>query len=359
MSPFWQQQIDPFIGAGRTINAGIAQLPMMRAMVANRAAQGQFYVAHAGQEEAAAEEARARAGLTDTQNQRGQLQLSAAMKAIGILQQPGALTRDDEGNLVLDKDAEQGILASVAGASTGGDDMSKGVGGLVTAGNAANQARLNREAKAALPKGTLPIDAASTATIANSLPSSVIKSMGESYPQPDVVQPGATTPAPRPITMGQNTQFKLQNTFNEMVDAGIPPAEARIMAPRVVIGTNSVPQPVVTTNVPAGPPVSHWYGADTPGTPAVTSTNSMSIPESGADQTIIGALQKRYPDLVKQLGLDTATANAPSASGAVAPQAGTATAQPQGIRVRNKNTGQLGTQLADGSVVPDPIPQAQ
>jgi hypothetical protein len=159
--------------------------------------------------------------------------------------------------------------------------------------------------------------------------------------------------------MGQNTQFKLQNTFNEMVDAGIPPAEARIMAPRVVIGTNSVPQPVVTTNVPAGPPVSHWYGADTPGTPAVTSTNSMSIPESGADQTIIGALQKRYPDLVKQLGLDTATANAPSASGAVAPQAGTATAQPQGIRVRNKNTGQLGTQLADGSVVPDPIPQAQ
>jgi hypothetical protein len=278
------------------------------------------------------------------------------MKAVGILQQPGALTRDDEGNLVLDKDAEQGILASVAGASTGGDDMSKGVGGLVTAGNAANQARLNREAKAALPKGTLPIDAASTATIANSLPSSVIKSMGESYPQPDVVQPGATTPAPRPITMGQNTQFKLQNTFNEMVDAGIPPAEARIMAPRVVIGTNSVPQPVVTTNVPAGPPVHHWLGrADTPGTPAVTSTNAMSIPESGADQTIIGAMQKRYPDLVKQLGLDTATATTPGSpdTGTPAPQTSTATVQPQGIRVRNKKTGQMGTQLPDGTVIPD------
>ena len=161
--------------------------------------------------------------------------------------------------------------------------------------------------------------------------------------------------------MPQNTQFKLKQTFGQLVAAGMSPAEAEIAAPRLVVGTNSVPQPVITTNSPGTPATGLggklWIGS--PATPPVTSTNSMSIPESGADQTIIGALQKRYPDLVRQLGLDTATANNPSTPEAVEPQAGTVTAQPQGIRVRNKKTGQFGTQLADGSVVPDQVPQAQ
>ena len=355
LSPFWQQQVDPFYGGARTIGEGIARIPMMRAMAANRAAQGQFYQAHAEQERQAAGEAAARSGLIDTQSKRGQLQISAALEASRILQQPGALRRDDEGNLVLDQAAEQGIMSSIAGLSTGGDDMAKGVGNLMTSGNAANQARLNRSAKSATDASKVN-NSAQVSTIANNLPASVIKSMGESYPQPAITQPGENTPKPRPITMSQGTQFKLKSTFDQMVAAGMSPAEAEIAAPRVAIGTNSVPQPVVTTNVPAGPPVHHWFGrSDTPGTPAVTSTNSASIPESGADQTILGAIQKRYPDLVKQLGLDTATANSPGApdTGTPAPQTSTATVQPRGIRVRNKKTGQLGTQLPDGSVIPD------
>jgi hypothetical protein len=319
------------MGAGRTIGMGIAQLPMMRAQAANRAAQGQFYVAHAGQEEAAAEEARARAGLTDTQNQRGQLQLSAAMKAVGILQQPGALTRDDEGNLVLDKDAEQGILASVAGASTGGDDMSKGVGGLVTAGNAANQARLNREVKAALPKGTPPINASATATIAGNLPASALKSVEESNPIPgNPATPLATGGnKPFPLTLSQALQSKLQNTFTQLVKSGVSPAEAEIQARSLVMGTNATAAPVTVTNSPGSPAIKGFI-RDTPAVPPNVSTNSFTVQPGGADQTIVSALMQnpKTAAVIQQLGLAPATANTPADNGTPAPQAGTATAKP-------------------------------
>ena len=331
MSQFWEQQTAPLYGAARTIGSGISQIPFMRAMAANRAAQGQFYQAHAGQEEAAAEEARARAGLTDTQNQRGQLQLSAAMKAVGILQQPGALTRDDEGNLVLDKDAEQGILASVAGTSTSGDDMSKGVGGLVTAGNVANQARLNREAKAALPKGTPPIDTATTATIASKLPSNVIQSVEQSTPIPG----NPATPLagggnkPFPLTLSQALQSKLQNTFTALVKSGVSPAEAEIQARGLVMGTNAAPSPVTVTNSP-GVPAKPGFFHDTPAVPPNVTTNSFTVQPGGADQTIVGALMQnpKTAAVIQQLGLAPATANATADSGTPAPQAGTTTTQP-------------------------------
>jgi hypothetical protein len=206
------------------------------------------------------------------------------------------------------------------------------------------------------PKGTQPIDTASTATIASKLPSNVIQSVEQSNPIPG----NPATPLagggnkPFPLTLSQALQSKLQNTFAQLVKSGVSPAEAEIQARGLVMGTNATAAPVTTTNSPGSPAVKGFF-KDTPAVPPNVTTNSFTAQPGGADQTIVAALMQnpKTAAVIQQLGLAPATANAAADSGTPAPQAGTATVQPQGIRVRNKKTGQLGTQLPDGSVIPD------
>ena len=84
LTPFWQQQVDPFYGGTRTIGAGIARIPMMRAMAANRAAQGQFYTAHAEQERQAAELERQKGIAAANETQEGSDFADSASQALGV-----------------------------------------------------------------------------------------------------------------------------------------------------------------------------------------------------------------------------------------------------------------------------------
>jgi len=88
MSPYWQEQMSPWTRASQNISEQLMRLPAMRAMGQQRAAMGQYYQAHAGQEDAAAEEALARTRLLTAQSvdaesgNASQDRLSAALKKV-------------------------------------------------------------------------------------------------------------------------------------------------------------------------------------------------------------------------------------------------------------------------------------
>lgn len=86
MSPYTAEQISPFARAAQNIGDRLAQMPYMRMMGQQRAAMGQYYQAHAGQEAAAAAEAGAHSRLynaqaeDEEQGNAAQMRLSDALK---------------------------------------------------------------------------------------------------------------------------------------------------------------------------------------------------------------------------------------------------------------------------------------
>jgi len=174
-------------------------------------------------------------------------------------------------------------------------------GKLVTGSDVLSDPQL---AAAQSTKGAPAANAASTATIAANLPANVIKSVEQSQPIPNNPAMLGMTPKPFPLTMSQALQGKLQNTFVQLVNNGVPPAQAEIYAKGLVMGTNATAQPVTVTNSPEIPAKPGFF-RDTPAVPANISTNSFQATPGGADQTIVGQLAKdpRFSGVLNQLGL--------------------------------------------------------
>ena len=152
-SAYWDAQTAPFNTGIRSIGQALMQRPYMQAMANQRAAMSQFYQAHAGQEEAAAEEARARTTKLGVDTQRGQLQLSSALALADRFKQPGAITQDKEGNLVIDKAAIGDVVSAISGESKDATDASTSIAGLLKGRNEPVQADLNRAKPVVVPTG--------------------------------------------------------------------------------------------------------------------------------------------------------------------------------------------------------------
>lgn len=349
MSQFWEQQTAPLYGAARTIGSGIASIPLMRAMAANRAAQGQFYVAHAEQEREAAELERQKAIAAANQTQESGDFADSAANAVPVFSDPNAKPEDRQ-KAATDLMRKAGRLAAkdpdkamqifdhlVQRMQAAPGDLTQqfeanNPGKLVTGSDVLTDQQL-AEAQSAknAPKGTPPIDASATATIAGNLPASALKSVEESNPIPGNPATPLATGGNKPfqLTISQALQSKLQNTFTQLVKSGVSPAEAEIQAKGLVMGTNAAPSPVTVTNSPGSPAVKGFF-KDTPAVPPNVTTNSFTVQPGGADQTIVAALMQnpKTAAVIQQLGLAPATANATADNGTPAPQAGTATAQP-------------------------------
>jgi hypothetical protein len=379
LTPYWQQQVDPFYGGARTIGEGIARIPMMRSMAAQRAAQSQYQLAHAEQEREAAELERQKAIAAANETQESSDFAEAAATAVPVFSDPSS-KQEDRQAAATDLMRKAGRLAAknpdkamqifdhlVQRMQVNPTDLTQqyevNSGKTLTGSDVLTDEQLAAaQAAKNAPKGTAPINAASTSTIAAGLPAAALKSVSESQPIPG--NPATPTPTgykPFPLTISQALQSKLQNTFVQLVESGVPPAQAEIQAKGLVLGTNATAEPNIVTNSPGSPeirtPGKIWGTNVTPAVPPTTSTNSYTVQPGGADQTIVGQLSKdpRFSGLLNQLGLAPVTATSPDVpdTGTLAPQTSTATVQPQGIRVRNKKTGQMGTQLPDGTVIPD------
>ena len=226
-SAYWQQQTEPFNNGLRTIGAALANRPYMQAMANNRAMMGQYYQAHAGQEEASAEEARARAGLAGVQTQRGQFQLSSALALADRFKQPGAITQDSEGNLVIDKAAIGDVVSAISGESKDANDASSAIAGLLKGRNLPVQADLDRQNKTNINAATIagkaaqPVVVPSGGTLVNPQTGKPMTEGGVTLP------PGATRFAPQvagnePMTQtatGQPVQPKSSAVDNTIASA--------------------------------------------------------------------------------------------------------------------------------------------
>jgi len=329
-SPYWESQTAPLYGAARTIGSGIASLPMMRAMAANRAAQGQFYQAHAEQEQAAAGEAAARQAQiqqaieTEFGKTSSGTQFSKTLaRILPIMSDPNSTPEarrqaasdamSDFGQLAADKPDEALKTFETMeqlGRNNPGDFTQNFIamngGKMPTGSDALSDEQL---AAAQSAKGAPAANAASTATIAANLPANVIKSVEQSQPIPNNPAMLGMTPKPLPLTMSQALQGKLQNTFVQLVQNGVPPAQAEIYAKGLVMGTNATAQPTITTKNPGSPEVRTpgrlWGTNVTPAVPPTLSTNSFHVASGGADQTMVGQLAKdpRFSGVLNQLGL--------------------------------------------------------
>ena len=329
-SPYWESQTAPLYGAARTIGSGIASLPMMRAMAAQRAAQAGYYVQRGQELEQTGREAAARTGLIEQQtsdlaNQGDEARefSDSAANAIPVFSDPGA-TPDDRKAAATDLMRKFGRLSSkkpeeamtifdhlVQRMQANPTDQvqqfeANNPSKLVTGSDVLSDPQL---AAAQSTKGAPAANAASTATIAANLPANVIKSVEQSQPIPNNPAMLGMTPKPFPLTMSQALQGKLQNTFVQLVQNGVPPAQAEIDAKGLVMGTNSTAQPTITTKNPGSPEVRTpgrlWGTNVTPAVPPTLSTNSFHVASGGADQTMVGQLAKdpRFSGVLNQLGL--------------------------------------------------------
>jgi hypothetical protein len=349
-SPFWQAQTAPLYGAARTIGSGIASLPMMRAMAANRAAQGQFYQAHAAQEMGAADLERQKAAAMANETQEGSDFADSAASAVPVFSDPSA-TPDDRRAAATDLMRKAGKLAAkdpdkamqifdhlVQRMQASPTDQvqqfeANNPGKLVTGADVLSDPQL---AAAQSAKGAPAVNSASTAQIAANLPANAIKSVEQSEPIPNNPATSGMTPKPFPLTISQAIQSKLQNTFTQLVQSGVPPAQAEIQAKGLVMGTNATAQPTITTNNPGSPEVRTpgrlWGTNVTPAVPPTLSTNSFHVAPGGADQTIVSALMQnpKTAAVIQQLGLD---------QGGAAPQTQTAQAGPDAGAMPATTTG--------------------
>ena len=287
LSPYWQQQVDPFMGAGRTIGMGIAQLPMMRAMAANRAAQGQFYQAHAGQEQAAAEEAQARADqirqTIETQfgkTQSGRKLSEVLSKSVMINADP---TTTPEQRRAVDAEA-MGALGDLASES---------------------------------PEKALEMARSLT-------------QMGQASPTDQVQQANALNPS-HPVT----TSDVLNDQQLQAAQAAKIQQETRPPAGQLSSRVITIKHPAVPDQA-AVPGPTHWFKPNEPGTPAVPGTpewtEEIKGPTDGSPTAMTQFSQDpRLGPVLKQILPGTQTATSPQndqSGAAIAPQAETATAQP-------------------------------
>ena len=311
LTPYWQQQVDPFYGGARTIGAGIARIPMMRAMAANRAAQGQFYTAHAEQERAAAEEATAR-----------QAQIQQAIE-------------------------------TQFGKTSSGTQFSKTLARILpimSDPSSTTEARRQAASDAMSDFGQLAADK----------PDEALKTF-EAMEQLGRNNPGDFTQNFIAMNGG-----KLPTGNDALSDQQLAAAQDAKIAQETRPPAGQLSSRVITIKHPAVPDKAavpgptHWLKPNEPGTPAVPGTpewtEEIKGPTDGSPTALTQFSQDpRLGPVLKQILPGTQTANSPGApdTGTPALQTSTATVQPQGIRVRNKKTGQLGTQLPDGSVIPD------
>jgi hypothetical protein len=202
MSPYWESQLNPVRQGVNSLGSAIVMAPRIRQQVALMQARQQA-------DQAQAAEAASRGGLLDTQNQRAQLQLAQAMALANRFKQPGAITTDKDGNMVIDKGAIADVASAIGGMGTGANDAANGLANIFKSANAPVQAGLDRTSKESI------------AAAANA----------ERAGRPVVVPNGATLMAPggAPLGSGGVTLNPGQQRFAPVSLAGAlsqPPASA-------------------------------------------------------------------------------------------------------------------------------------
>ncbi|MEI6194640.1 MAG: hypothetical protein WCS42_09945 [Verrucomicrobiota bacterium] len=136
-SPYWERQTAGLNQGVNNLTSALIRRPQLQARDALYRAEAERTAAQTG-------EAGARTGLLNTQNQRGQLQLSQALQLSERFKQPGAITQDAQGNIVIAKDAIGDVMGSMAGMGTGANDAASGIAGLMKAQNQPNQFNLTQ-----------------------------------------------------------------------------------------------------------------------------------------------------------------------------------------------------------------------
>ena len=239
MSPYWESQLQPVRQGVNSLGSAIVMAPRIRQQVALLQARQQA-------DQAQAAEAASRTGLIDTQNQRGQFQLQQALALANRFQQPGAITKDKDGNMVIDKDAVADVASAIGGMGTGANDAAGGLANIFKSVNAPVQAGLERTSKES-------IAAASDAERAN---------------RPLVVPTGGTVMSPTgtPLGSGGVTLNPGQQRFapvslagalsqppgeDDATDAGAPTEPLSMQAPVAAVPAKASPAATLPPGVQA------------------------------------------------------------------------------------------------------------
>ena len=303
-SPYWESQTAPLYGATRTLGAGIAQLPLMRAMAANRAAMAGYYTQRGNQAEETAQEAAARTQqiqqqISDTDNQTQEQKdfADSAANAVPVFSDPNAQPGDRQ---------------------SAATDLMRKAGRLAAK------------------------DPEKAMQIFNGL-----------------VQRMQASPTDQVQQFEANNPGKLVTQSDVLNDPQLAAAQAAKIQQETRPAANQLSTHMITIKHPlvaptdAVPGAKHWFGPNEPETPATPGspewTEQVKVPDTagtgtGAPPTSIASMlatDPRYSGVAKQLGLlpptpapatSTATDAAMAAlpdSGTPAPQTATAQAAPQ------------------------------
>ncbi len=131
----------------RSLGQAMTQMPAIRARGAELRAQTARQAALANEATARGGEADARTSLLKAQGLKTQQEFDAAQEIADALKQPGAISRDTQGNVTIAAPAFQGMISALAKTAKGANDFGGGMNKLFTTENAPIQEQANRENK--------------------------------------------------------------------------------------------------------------------------------------------------------------------------------------------------------------------